>query len=460
VIRLAEAARAIGARLVGPDAVATGVSSDTRAIGAGALFVALRGERFDGHAFVADALAAGAVAALVDEAASEAGLLPAGRTFLVVADTRQGLRALASWWRGRFAIPVIGIVGSNGKTTTKEMTAAIVREHFGAAQVLATTGNLNNDIGVPLTLLGLADRHRIAVVEMGMNHPGETAELAAIARPTIALVNNAQREHQEFMKSVAEVAAEHGSLFATLPDDGIAVVNADDAFADYWRRLAGARTVRDFGIASPAAVTATFRASAIDTELEIALPEGRVATRLGIPGRHNVMNALAAAAAASAAGVPPAAIGRGLAAFAPAKGRLQVKRAAGGATVIDDTYNANPDSVRAAIDVLADTRAAQTVLVLGDMGEVGDAGPAFHHEVGEYARTRAIGRLVCLGDATRASVAAFGAGGRHCDSVDAVLAALADLPADAAVLVKGSRFMKMERVVEALVRSKGAAACC
>lgn len=459
-----EAALALGARLIGVGAdEATGraagsirfdsVSTDSRTLAPGALFVALRGERFDGHQFLTAVRERGAAGSMIDEAAtplvaaaSRADKLPA----IVVNDTRLGLGHLAAVWRARFAIALIGVAGSNGKTTVKEMIAAILRAHFGAERTLATAGNLNNDIGLPLTLLRLRAQHACAVIELGMNHPGETRELAAIARPTVALVNNAQREHQEFMSSVADVAREHGALFDALPSGGIAVINADDAHADYWRGLNAARVVRDFSIERSAAVTARHELGEAGSDIELNAPEGRVKFSLQVPGLHNVRNAVAAAAAATAAGAGLDAVATGLAAFTAVRGRLQRKAGRHGAVVIDDTYNANPDSVRAAIDVLA-RAAGRRVLVLGDMGEVGAQGPVFHAEIGRYAKERGVGRVLLAGESTRHVASAFGEGAEHFERFEDLLAAAVacDAP-DATVLVKGSRFMRMERAVAAL----------
>ena len=456
MMRLAEAAQAIGARVVGADAPFASVSSDSRAIGPGALFVAIPGERFDGHDFVAAVRGLGAAAALVSDA-TKAGA--AGLPLLVVPDTKIALGRLAAFWRRRFAIPVVVIAGSNGKTTVTQMTASILRAHFGEPGVLATTGNLNNDIGLPLMALRLRDGHRVAALEIGMNHPGETAWLAGIAQPTVTLVNNAQREHQEFMKSVADVAREHAAAFERLPADGIAVINGDDDHAGYWREVAGLRRVRDFGLDQPATVTGRYRLLDFGAELTIDTPEGRVAVTTSAAGLHNVRNALAAAAAATAAGASLDAVARGLAAFRAVKGRLQRKHGRRGATLLDDTYNANPDSVIAAIDVLAQA-GGDKVLVLGDMGEVGEHGPAFHEEVGRYAKSRGIDFLLATGPAMRGAARAFGQGAEHFDDIEALVArAEALLTSCTTALVKGSRSMKMERVVERL-EEKDRAACC
>ncbi|MFN0299113.1 MAG: UDP-N-acetylmuramoyl-tripeptide--D-alanyl-D-alanine ligase [Burkholderiales bacterium] len=449
-------ASAIGGRALGVDVQFNAVTTDSRAISPGVLFVALRGERFDGHDFVAAALEQGAVAALVDVHSHAREQAP-NANLVEVDDTKSALGRFAAWWRARFALPVIGVVGSNGKTTVKEMIASILRSQFGDAQVLATAGNLNNDIGLPLTMLRLGTAHRVGVVEIGMNHPGETALLAAIAQPTIGLINNAQREHQEFMRSVDDVATEHGALIHALPPDGVAILNADDAHADLWRTLAGSRAIRSFGLRSEADVSGSFELRGTGTHLTISSPEGSVHATLNIPGAHNVHNALAAAAASSIAGAGPEAIGQGLTAFRPAKGRLQTFTSARGHVLIDDTYNANPDSVRAAIDILASVPGPR-FLVLGDMGEVGAHGEAYHAEVGQYARERGVDLLLALGEMTRTSVASFGDGGEYFTSVESLIERLNTLPsAPATILVKGSRFMRMERVI-AQLRS-GAPAC-
>ena len=441
MMSLTEAAAVLGASVRGNDARFSGVSTDTRTLRRGDLFVALRGERFDGHGFLAKAAAAKAAAAVVDS--RFAGELPLPAT--VVDDTRLALGALARHWRARFSPALIAVTGSNGKTTVKEMLASILRSHAGNEAVLATAGNLNNDIGVPLTLLRMRQAHRWCAIELGMNHKGEIAYLADIARPGVALVNNAQREHLEFMHSVEEVAAENATVYGALAAEGVAVVNADDAHAAFFRGCAGGRQVIDFGLGSGAQVTARHDLKPLSSELWLRTPRGEAHATLAIPGLHNVRNALAAAAAAHAAGIEAATIGEGLTSFRPYTGRLQVKQARGGATLIDDTYNANPDSVRAAIDVLASCP-APTVLVLGDMGEVGTQGAEFHREVGAYARAKGIASLLALGEATPAAVQAFGAGGRHFDTVEELVSHVSG----ASILVKGSRFMRMERVVAAL----------
>ncbi len=421
----------------------TGVSTDTRAVRRGELFVALRGEHHDAHAFLAQALEAGAAALMVERWA------PGCRApALCVDDTRRGLGEIAAGWRRRFALPLIAVTGSNGKTTVKEMIASVLAVHVGEAARLATRGNLNNDVGVPLTVLRLDASHRAAVVELGMNRPGEIAWLARIAQAGVALVNNAQREHQEFLGSVEATARENGEAIAALPADGVAVFPGDDPHASIWRDLAGARRTLTFGTDDSCAVRAA--AGSRPDGFEMTIDGAPLAVALRIDGAHNVRNALAAAACCHAIGVPAAAIAAGLAGFRPAAGRLRRLTATTGAAVIDDSYNANPDSVRAAIDVLAQC-AAPRVLVLGDMAEVGDEGPAYHAEVGAYAKSRGLDRLLAFGPASAATAAAFGDGAEHLPTIEDVCWRATKLASpQATVLVKGSRSSRMERVVKAL----------
>ena len=451
---LREAAALIpGATVLGDDSVTfERVSTDSRTAGPGDLFVALKGDRFDAHDFLPEVAQRQIAAALLTRA-PDGWTLPA----LQVADTRAALGALARGWRRRFTMPLVAVTGSNGKTTVKEMIASIFAAAVGESARLATAGNFNNDIGLPLTLFRLSGVHQLAVVELGMNHPGETELLGKITEPTVAVVNNAQREHQEFMATVEAVALEHASVIHALTPDGVAVFPANDAYASIWRVAATGNRIMDFALqtsasgATEAAVTGTFTGN----QLAIDTPQGHTDVTLQVLGDHNAHNALAATAAALAAGVSLDAIKRGLESFGAVKGRLQVKRGAlgslAGTTVIDDTYNANPDSMRAAIDVLA-SRAAPRVLVMGDMGEVGDNGPAFHREIGAYAKERGVDALYALGDASRDACTAFGDGAHHVDSVDTLVAQLqqAGFGPAATLLVKGSRFMKMERVVDAV----------
>jgi len=447
MMTLGEASQMLpGAHLVGDPATPVArVHSDTRSLAPGDLFVALRGERFDANDYLAEARAAGAAAVLC-----ERGIESSGLPGLVVADTRAALGELAAAWRRRFALPLVAVAGSNGKTTVTQMIAAILRAWLGDA-AFATEGNFNNDIGVPLTLLRLRASHRAGVVELGMNHPGEIARLATISAPTIALVNNAQREHLEFMASVDAVARENGAAIAALADDGVAVFPSDDAHAPTWRELAGSRRVVGFALDHPADVAGSATWLQDQWAVSMQTPAGPASFALRVAGAHNVRNALAATAAALAAAAPLEAVVRGLESFVAVRGRSQARRLVRdgvAVTLVDDSYNANPDSVRAAIDVLAALPAPRW-LVLGDMGEVGDQGPAFHREVGAYASECGIEALWAVGPESASTVAGF-SGARAFASVEALVAALGDAPAAASLLVKGSRFMRMERVVAAL----------
>jgi len=438
-----------------PDLAICRVHTDTRTLQAGDLFVALRGERFDANAFLAEAKARGAVAAICQGDAAAAQLAQAGLPGLVVPDARLALAQLATRHRAQFALPLIAVTGSNGKTTVTQMIAAILRAAQGDA-TLATQGNLNNDIGVPLTVARLTAAHKIAVVELGMNHPGEIATLAAIAQPTVALVNNAQREHLEFMQTVQAVALENGAVITALPADGVAVFPVDDAFSSLWADLAGARRVLRFAEKAQAdaevyAVQADWLGAA--WQVRAATSVGALTYSLHIAGAHNVKNSLAAVACALAAGVAPEAISAGLSAFEPVKGRsraLQVTLSGRQITVVDDTYNANPDSVRAAIDVLA-ALPGPRLLVLGDMGEVGDQGPQFHAEALAQATEKNIEKVLVTGVESGRAAMKFKDVKVVAEMVDLQAAVLAALPGVSSVLVKGSRFMKMERVVEAIV---------
>jgi len=429
-----------------------GVSTDTRRIGEGELFVALVGENFDAHDYLDQAESRGACAAVVAHRVADAELPQ-----LILGDTRVALTRIGAAWRARFTLPVVAVTGSNGKTTTKEMVSAMLAEWRGVAGRLATAGNLNNDIGVPLTLLRLRAEHRAAVFELGMNHPGEIAQLAAIAAPTVTLVTNAQREHQEFMHTVEAVAYENGAAITALPPDGVAVYPGDEPYSAIWDALAAPRRVLRFGLQPGLDVYAEQIIADVDaTRCRVVTPVGTADLTLPVSGLHNLRNALAAIASAIAAGAPLDVAVRALAGFSPVAGRMQQKRMSDATLLIDDTYNANPDSVRAAIDVLARI-AGKRALVLGDMGEVGDNGPAMHAEVGTYAREQGLDAFITLGEASRAAAAAFGPGAHACASVDEVVAALRGLR-PSCVLVKGSRFMRMERVVTAFSTNENTAA--
>jgi UDP-N-acetylmuramoyl-tripeptide--D-alanyl-D-alanine ligase len=365
------------------------------------------------------------------------------------------LQELSNGWRNQYNLPLALVTGSNGKTTVKEMLAAILRAAFGD-DYIATRGNLNNDIGLPMTLLNLRANHRAAVIELGMNHPGETAQLAPLAAPSVAIINNAQREHQEFMHTVEAVALEHADALNALPKNGTAVFPADDAYADIWRKRAASLglTVNDFSLdeAFGAAFTARYELGLHASTVQIITPMGQCTTQLNIPGEHNVHNALAACAAACAMGISLDVVAKGLSEFSPAKGRLQTHRLSNGVTLIDDTYNANPDSVRAAIDVLA-ASAGRKILVLGDMGEVGNQGVAYHQEIGAYAASKDMTVMIGTGQAMLDAVEAFGKGAQHLSDIHTIADAVHAHILDGAhtILVKGSRFMGMEQVVQDLI---------
>ena len=443
-------ARACGGRLEGADRAFAGVSSDSRTLAAGDLFIALRGPHFNGNEFVGAALAAGAAAALVD--APQALALAQ----IVVADTQAALSRAGKVWREALAIPVIGVAGSNGKTTAKEMTAAILAR---AGSTLATRGNLNNHIGVPLTLLRLEPGHRFAVIEMGANRPGEVADLIEVARPTVGLITNAGAEHLEGFGSLEGVARAEGETVAGLAADATAVLNADDEFVDLWRGMTTARVVT-FGITRPADFRAsdlrtTLGAEGFRTRFRFSSPLGQADIELHVGGRHNVANALGAAAAAAAAGAKLEHIVAGLGAMRPVPGRLQLKQASCGAWIIDDSYNANPSSVHAGIEVLVSIEGRRW-LVLGDMAELGDFAAEAHAEIGTFARERGIERLFATGALAALAVERFGAGGQWFPDTEALtrelLRALSpDAAASVRLLVKGSRVSKLERVVAALV---------
>ncbi len=458
--------RLSGAQTVGePLSTITRVHTDSRSLQPGDLFVALRGDTFDAHQFLPQAAAAGAVAAVAQQGLAEAGL-----PGVQVADSRRALGELATLWRAQFQLPLIAVTGSNGKTTVTQMLASILRAAVGGSgdDALATQGNLNNDIGVPLTLLRVRPHHQLAVVELGMNHPGEIEVLAAMAQPTVALVNNAQREHQEFMGTVEAVARENGMAIEALPADGMAVFPCDDAYTSVWQAQAGDRRTLTFSDTDPAAdVKAQAQWEGLAWRVQLHTPLGQAECRLRLAGRHNVRNALAACACALAAGVSLAAVVQGLEAFEAVQGRSRAWALAapgGQLTVVDDSYNANPDSVLAAIQVLATLPAPRT-LVLGDMGEVGDQALAFHVEVLRHALDSGLDAVLCTG--THLAEALGGLRRdlpqahriRHAPDMAALMLMALDVAAQGgSTLVKGSRFMRMERVVQALQLAWGGTA--
>ncbi len=448
-MQLSAAAHLLAAEHIGADVTFRGVSTDTRSLQHGNLFVALAGPNFDGHHFISEAAAKGAVAALVSQRAETT--LPQ----LAVAHTHQGLGQLAAGWRAQFSLPLIGVTGSNGKTTVKEMIAAILAQ---SGPLLVTQGNLNNDIGVPLTLLQLDGKHRYAVIEMGANHLGEIGYLTRLARPTIALITNAGPAHLEGFGSLDGVAQGKGEIYAGLDDNGIAVINADDVYAPLWRKLAGSHRILSFGLSQPADVSAQWEAQADGSLIQLVTPAGQLALRLKLPGKHNVMNALAATAAALAAEAPLTDIQHGLEGMQAVAGRLQLRTGYAGVRIIDDSYNANPASLNAGITVLAAQPGAKW-LVLGDMAELGPDAAQLHHAVGRTAHAAGINRLYCVGELSREATKSFGHGAHHfatqAELIDAIRHALASNHADdVTLLVKGSHSAQMERVVAALTATE------
>ncbi|MCC7083117.1 MAG: UDP-N-acetylmuramoyl-tripeptide--D-alanyl-D-alanine ligase [Burkholderiales bacterium] len=449
MMNLREAAAAMAGCLYGEDRPFHGASTDTRSLAAGELFFAIKGERFDAIRFLDQAFAAGAAGAVVQ--GDNAPEVSAPASLIRVDDTRAALGRLAAYWRGRFRLPLIAITGSNGKTTVKDMLATVLRAGgAGDSEVLATEGNLNNDIGMPLTLLRLRASHRYAVIEMGMNHAGEIRYLTGLAQPSVALITNAGSAHIGLLGSPDAIARAKGEIYEGLDEDGIALVNADDIFADLWRSQNAHRRTLEFALEHRAQITGRYAGHALHSDIVIDTPRGSCELRLNAPGEHNVRNAIAAAAAAYALGVPPAAVCAGLAAFRAPPGRLQCCAGRNGAVVIDDSYNANPESALAAIAVLA-AMPGRRVLVLGDMGELGADRDSGHVRVGEAARAASIERLFTLGAASALAAGAFGPSARHFTRIEELIAAVEpELDADTTVLVKGSRFMQMERVVQSL----------
>ncbi len=442
---LHQAARAIGARASGEDVAINGVSTDTRTLRPGQLFVALHGPHFDGHDYIAQAIEKGAVACLVDRQVDV--MVP----LMMVEDTRLALGKLAKVWRQKLAVPLVAVTGSNGKTTVKEMLAAIFACE---TPVLATRGNLNNDIGLPLTLLQLHAGHQRAVVEMGANHPGEIAYLTEIAVPDVGVITNAGAAHLEGFGSLEGVARAKGELFAGLPADGVAVINADDPFASLWREIAAARRVVTFGLKEGADVSADWQAGENGSQMKVRTPQGEFDIQLPLLGEHNVLNALAAIAAAQAAGATCQAIRDGLNTMQAVPGRLQLKRGLRGSRIIDDTYNANPTSLTAALKVLRDFP-GEHLLALGDMGELGAEAEALHTAAGRQAREGGVDRLYTIGRMAAAAARAFGEAAMPFDVQDAAIDAIQkDLNNDTTLLVKGSRLSHMERVVNALVNGQ------
>jgi UDP-N-acetylmuramoyl-tripeptide--D-alanyl-D-alanine ligase len=447
-------AQSCGGRLFGPDSGFSGVSTDSRTVNPGELFVALAGPRFNGEEYVRAAVARGAAGAVVRNRQ------PNIDSQILVEDTLAALASGAHAWREGFSIPVVGVAGSNGKTTVKELIASILSQ---AGPCLSTLGNLNNQIGVPLTLFRISREHRFAVVEMGTNHAGEVEALVRIGRPTVGIITNAGAEHLEGFGSLEGVARAEGEMVAGLQSDGTAIINHDDPFALLWKIMTGAR-VSTFGLTPGADFTAgaiktTIDATGFVTQFTLHAPQGSVPVELHLAGRHNLINALGAAAAASAAGASLPDIAHGLAAMRPVPGRLQFKRAACGAWIIDDSYNANPSSVQAGIEVLAQLTGRRW-LVFADMGELGEYATDSHRQVGEWAKAAGIDRLFATGELAQLAVATFGTGASWFPDIAALSAALgAELARgdlgyaapEVRMLVKGSHSNHLERVVATLV---------
>jgi UDP-N-acetylmuramoyl-tripeptide--D-alanyl-D-alanine ligase len=447
---LADLAQVTGGRLVGASMPFVGVSTDSRSLPRDALFVALKGPNFDGHEYAAAALQRGAVGALVEHE------LPIAIPQVVVGDSLQALSTFARAWRREFTIPVIGITGSNGKTTTKEMIGAILAQTSSAlGPCLVTQGNLNNHIGVPLTLMRLNSAYRSAVIEMGANHQGEIAALSSIAEPVIGIVTNAGAAHLEGFGGLEGVARGKGELFTSLPASGTAIVNADDDFADFWRETAKSQRVLTFGLMQAADFWARGVRTQMSTagfcfEFELVTPTGSQSCTLALAGMHNLRNALGAAAAAYAAGATLEHIASGLSVMRAVGGRLNLLPAIHGAFLLDDSYNANPSSLRAGIDTLQ-SLPGEHWLVLGDMLELGDGGDALHAEMGAYARAAGVNRLFAVGPRASFAVEAFGAGAEWFGGIEALITRVQDtLQPNVTVLIKGSRANRLERVAAAI----------
>ena len=443
-MNLMKIASAVSGHVMGGDVVFDQVTTDTRALNGGELFVALTGDHYDGHDFIDEAKRSGAVAAMTSRPVETD--LPT----LVVADTRRSLGQLAGYWRGQFDIPMIAVTGSNGKTTVKEMMASILRE---LGPTLSNAGNLNNEIGLPLTLLRMSEDHEYAVVEMGMNHAGEIRKLTRIALPSVVVVLNAAPAHLEGLSDITGVARAKAEIFAGLNDDGLAIINADDRFAVYWRARARHHRTLTFGLDRPADVMADVSVDGEALELLIRLPNDSIEVKLNLLGRHNAANALAAATAAWSMGCTSEQIRCGLGNVQPIKGRLEPRRGAADSSLIDDTYNANPASLDVAVQCLA-PRAGKRIIVLGDMAELGSHSSDLHRAAGDMIRLAGIDQLLTIGDMAKNASDAFGLGASHFHSHDAVIdAARSLLGTDVTCLVKGSRSAEMENVADALTET-------
>jgi UDP-N-acetylmuramoyl-tripeptide--D-alanyl-D-alanine ligase len=446
---LSKAATAINSNFNGEDIIFSGCSTDSRTIEEGNLFIALKGENFDGHNYVSVAEENGASSSMVEQEVSHS------KPVLQVKDVRKAMGLLARKWRDEISIPLVAITGSNGKTTVKEMVSSILSE---VSEVHATSGNLNNDIGVPLTLFGLDKNHRYAVVEMGANHPGEIEWLSAIARPNVAVITQCAPSHLEGFGSIEGVAKAKAEIYSGLQSSGMAIINADDEYADYWKETCHNQKQRTFGISTnDADVRAeNVYVSSEDATVSFSLvfKQDKIDIHLPLSGNHNVMNALAAAACCLSLDISLVTIKNGLEKMIPVKGRLQIKKGKHGAVVIDDTYNANPYSLSAAIDVLSEYNGSR-YLVLGDMGELGEAAAQHHVDAGELAKLAGINRLFTIGELSINAMQSFGLGASHFESYEALDKELLDiLDENSTVLIKGSRFMQMDKVVDAIMEEQ------
>lgn len=442
-LSLKQVAEGLNATLHGSDRVFNGCSIDSRQIREGQLFIALHGPNFDGHEYLDAARQRGAVAAMIDsDCQTEMATIR-------VSNTRIALGDLAHLWRLKFTIPVVGITGSNGKTTVKEMLSSILT---CSGNVLSTRGNLNNDIGVPQTLFGLDKFHDFAVIEMGANHSGEIARLCEIATPSVAVVTQCAPAHLEGFGTVENVALAKGEIFESLDRNGTAIINRDDHYASLWKQMAGASKTTGFGLNNAADVTASaISMSTQNSRFNLHLFDKWTSIDLPLPGRHNIMNALAAAACAEALGVSLDTIRDGLESIGSVPGRLQFKPGRNGCSLIDDTYNANPGSLSAALDVLIQTNARHW-LVLGDMGELGKESAQLHRQAGELARSKGVDRLYTTGDYSQEATRAFGAGAGHFADHESLIKTITnELDKDVTLLIKGSRSARMETVVQALI---------
>ena len=441
---LSLAAKFTGSNFQGSDQPISGVSIDTRTLKNGELFIAIKGENFNGHEFLQAAQQKGAVAAMVSETVSTE--LPC----LKVDDTLGGLQLLSANWRDQFNLPVIAITGSNGKTTVKELVGSILSVAYN--NVLVTQGNLNNHIGVPLTLLRLNDTHQCAVIEMGMNHAGEISRLTGLTKPDVALVNNAMLAHVEAFDSVLDVAAAKSEIFQGLSTNGVAVLNADDPNYAFFKAQIGSTKCIDFGLKAKADVTARLNYRHEHVAVFAKTPVGNAEIKLNLLGQHNAMNALAATACALALNVDLDSIKQGLEQVMPVKGRLQPLKLPNDILVLNDTYNANPDSMKAGIDVLAQIPAGKKILVAADMGELGKQSQQLHQQIGDYAAAKQIDVFLSLGSLMTLGARAFGENGYNTLRINELIDRLSfELEKDCVILVKGSRSMRMERVVDALL---------